>query len=66
VELPGYVDSLRLYERALKGGITIAPGPIFSVRKGYRNYIRLNAAFWSEKIEKALATLGTLAESMSQ
>jgi len=66
VELPGYVDSLKLYERALKAGITIAPGPIFSVRKGYRNYIRLNAAFWSEKIEKALATLGTLAESMNQ
>jgi DNA-binding transcriptional MocR family regulator len=66
VELPVYVDSLKLYELALKTGITIAPGPIFSVRKGYRNFIRLNGAFWSEKIEKALATLGNLAESMNQ
>ena len=66
VELPEYVDSLKLYELALKAKITIAPGPIFSVRRGYRNYIRLNGAFWSEKIEKALATLGNLAESMNK
>ncbi|MBI5583163.1 MAG: PLP-dependent aminotransferase family protein [Deltaproteobacteria bacterium] len=64
VELPEYVDSLKLYELALQAGITIAPGPIFSIRRGYRNYIRLNAAFWSEKIEKALALLGHLAENL--
>jgi DNA-binding transcriptional MocR family regulator len=62
VELPEQVDSLKLYGQALKAGITIAPGPIFSVRQDYRNCIRLNAAFWSDKIEKAIATLGTLAE----
>ena len=66
VELPEYVDSLKLYELALKAKITIAPGPIFSVRKAYRYYIRLNGAFWSERIEKALATLGNLAESMNK
>ena len=64
VELPEYADARKLYELALKAGITIAPGPIFSVRQGYPNYIRLNAAFWSDKIEKALATLGGLAETM--
>lgn len=65
VELPDYVDSLKLYELALKAKITIAPGPIFSIRQGYRNYIRLNAAFWSNKIEKALSTLGGFAGSMN-
>lgn len=64
VEMPEYVDSRKLYELALKAGITIAPGPIFSIRQGYRNYIRLNAAFWTDKIEKAIATLGGLAEAM--
>lgn len=64
VEMPEYVDSRKLYEQALKAGITIAPGPIFSVRQGYRNHIRLNAAYWSDKIEKAVATLGGLAEGM--
>jgi DNA-binding transcriptional MocR family regulator len=65
VELPQSVDSRKLYESALKEKITIAPGPIFSVRKGYENYIRLNAATWSEDIEKALATLGSLAKAMA-
>jgi DNA-binding transcriptional MocR family regulator len=64
VELPEHTDARKLYELALKAGITIAPGPIFSVRQGYSNYIRLNAAFWSDKIEKAIATLGGLAETM--
>lgn len=66
VEMPEYVDALKLYEQALKAGITIAPGPIFSLRQGYRNCIRLNGAFWSDKIEKALATLGGLAEKMNR
>jgi DNA-binding transcriptional MocR family regulator len=64
VELPQSIDSLKLYEAALKEKITIAPGPIFSVRQKYRNYIRLHAASWNETIEKALATLGRLAETM--
>jgi DNA-binding transcriptional MocR family regulator len=64
VEMPEYVNARKLYEAALKAGITIAPGPIFSVRQGYPNHIRLNGAFWSDKIEKALATLGGLAEAM--
>lgn len=61
VELPRSVDSLKLYEAALKEKITIAPGPIFSVRQKYRNYVRLNAASWNDKIERAVATLGSLA-----
>jgi len=66
IEMPGHVDARKLYELALKAGITIAPGPIFSVRQGYRNYIRLNAAFWSDKIEKAVAILGGLVEGMKK
>ena len=62
VELPAGIDSLLLYEQALKAGITIAPGPIFSVRQDYRNCVRLSAAYWSDQIEKAIATLGNLAE----
>jgi DNA-binding transcriptional MocR family regulator len=62
VELPEQVDSLKLYEQALEAGITIAPGPIFSARQGYSNHIRLSATFWSDKVEKAIATLGGLAE----
>jgi DNA-binding transcriptional MocR family regulator len=64
VEMPEYVDSIKLYEQALKAGITIAPGLIFSASRKYGNFIRLNAAYWSERIEGALATVGELAAKM--
>ena len=65
VEMPEGVDSLKLYEGALQNGISIAPGIIFSITGDkYNNCIRLNAAFWSERVEQALETLGGLAEAM--
>lgn len=60
VELPASVSSLALFDRALEAGITLVPGPLFSARKGYDNFIRLNAAYWSPEVERAIATLGEL------
>ena len=62
VEMPEGVDSLILYKKAKVQGITIAPGPIFSVDGKYRNCIRLNAACWTPAVEVAIETLGRLAE----
>ncbi len=64
VEMPEYIDSIQLYDQALKMGVTIAPGLIFSASQKYRNYIRLNAAYWSERIEKSLVKIGELASAM--
>ncbi len=61
VELPDGVDSLELFRRAREKGILIAPGPIFSNSGKYRNFLRLNAAHWNLKVERALETLGGLA-----
>jgi DNA-binding transcriptional MocR family regulator len=62
VELPHGVDSLELQERALAEHISISPGPIFSARQRYRNFIRLNCGYpWSARLEEALRTLGRLA-----
>lgn len=61
VELPEYVDSLELYEKALKARISFAPGPIFSSRQKYRNFLRLNAAVWSDAVQDAIKTIGALA-----
>ncbi|HNY64845.1 MAG TPA: PLP-dependent aminotransferase family protein [Deltaproteobacteria bacterium] len=61
VELPGSIDSLLLYEQARARGISVAPGPIFTVRDKYRNYIRLSAANWDKGVEDAVRTLGSLA-----
>ncbi len=62
VEMPEGVDSLVLYKKAKVQGITIAPGPIFSVDGRYRNSIRLNAACWNPAVEVAIETLGRLAK----
>jgi DNA-binding transcriptional MocR family regulator len=66
VELPEGVDSIRLYERALERGITIAPGFIFSASQKYRNFIRLNAAYWSARIEQAVALIGKMAAEIRE
>lgn len=60
VELPQDVDSLRLFEAALAHGISLAPGPMFSARQRYGNFVRLNTAFWSPQVEEALEKLGQL------
>lgn len=61
VEMPEEVSALNLYEEALKLGITIVPGPVFSASGKFTNCVRLNAAFWSEKTEKAVEALGEVA-----
>ena len=62
VQLPGEVDSLVLYQRALAAGITLAPGHIFSATAKYRSFIRLNAAYMNFAGERALARLGELVQ----
>ena len=64
IQLPEHVDSLELYRRALKAGIAITPGYIFSASERYRNFIRLNAANWSPAAEGAVRTLGSLVEEL--
>lgn len=61
VQLPERVDSMDLFRHALAEKIGIAPGPIFSAKGDYRNYVRLTmGAGWDEQIESALHRLGKL------
>ena len=60
VQLPDQVDSLELYKRALRAGIAIAPGYIFSATEQYRNFIRLNTAYWTEEADRSIQRLGEL------
>lgn len=66
VEMPEGFDAFRLYKEALREGIGIAPGSIFTLGDKYKNCFRLNAAFWSEQIEQALETLGGIAETIAR
>jgi DNA-binding transcriptional MocR family regulator len=61
VELPPGTSALTLSARALARGISIAPGPIFSAKQRFSNYIRLSCGHpWSELFDHAVRTLGHL------
>ena len=64
VQLPGKLDSVRLYQEALKAFIAIAPGYIFSPTHKFDDFIRLNAACWSSKSEEDLARLGLVVKRL--
>lgn len=65
VEMPEAVDSLNLFKLAAERNIGIAPGPIFSASRGYRNFIRLNCSHpWSESLDDALRWLGQRTHEM--
>ena len=62
VELPRSVDSLELHRRALEQKVGIAPGPIFSPKQKYKNFIRISCGLpWSEKVDHAVRTVADLA-----
>lgn len=63
VELPpGSVDALELQRRALRHGISIAPGPIFSASDRFRHCLRVSAGHpLTPALEEAVAVLGRLA-----
>jgi DNA-binding transcriptional MocR family regulator len=61
VEVPPPFDSVRLCEAARKRGISVAPGPIFSLTGKFRNCLRVNAAVCSPRVITAIETLGELA-----
>jgi DNA-binding transcriptional MocR family regulator len=65
VELPRSVDALKLHRLALEQEISIAPGPIFSVRRKFNHCIRLNFGYrWSPRSEEAIRTLGRIVGSL--
>jgi DNA-binding transcriptional MocR family regulator len=62
VELPKTANAMQLYQKALDAKISIVPGPVFSAKQRYQNFIRISCGHpWSIELEQALATLGRLA-----
>jgi DNA-binding transcriptional MocR family regulator len=61
IECASKVDSLDVHRRALELGITVAPGPIFSARQQFKNYLRLNTGHpWTNAMDQAIRQLGHL------
>jgi DNA-binding transcriptional MocR family regulator len=65
VEMPKSVDALRLHRLALADGISIAPGPLFSVKRKYGNFVRLNYGHFDVgSTVDAVRTVGRLATDL--
>lgn len=61
LELPRQVDALLLHRQALAHGISIAPGPIFSAKREFGHWLRLNFGHPdSPRQQAAIASLGQL------
>ncbi|HEX8371241.1 MAG TPA: PLP-dependent aminotransferase family protein [Chthoniobacterales bacterium] len=64
LELPSHVSAMRVHERAFAEKISIAPGPMFSAKGDFTNFIRLNCGHpWSRRIKKAVQTLGQIVQT---
>lgn len=62
LELPAGADAMKIHAESLTMGISIAPGPIFSASREFRNCLRLNYGHpWDARAEQAIALLGTIA-----
>ena len=61
IECAASVDSLEIHRLALDFGITIAPGPMFSARRQFGNFIRLNSGHpWTSAMDRAIQRLGEI------
>jgi len=62
VELNKKVDTVELYNRAMKHKISIAPGRTYSLQNQYNNCLKMSFGMvWNEKIDSALKVVGKLA-----
>lgn len=65
IQMNKKADGYKLHKRALKSGIGIAPGQIFSSTGQFQNYFRLSYGTpWCDTVEKGLKTLGELIRSL--
>jgi DNA-binding transcriptional MocR family regulator len=63
VELDKNADTYELYKKAIKEGISIAPGRMFTLKDQFNNCMRLSYGLhWNPKVEDALKRLGELSK----
>ncbi len=65
VQLPGKVDSLKVFQTARRRNIAIMPGIMCSSTQRYRNCIRISCGYpLTEEIEKGIAVLGQIVKNV--
>ena len=64
VALPKEIDTVDLYNTAVRNKVTFSPGRLFTLQNQFANCMRLSYGLeWNEKTENALKLLGRLAKS---
>ena len=64
VELPRQIDTVDLYNTAIRNKVSISPGHLFTLQKQFNNCMRLGYGMpWSDKLENGLKLLGKLAKA---
>ncbi len=67
VELPAGVDGLALYHEALRAGVRIAPGRLFSTGGEYDRCIRISCGLpWDPTVAEAIQRLGDAAHRLAR
>lgn len=65
VELDKRIDTMELYERAIRRKISIAPGRMFTLREQFDNCMRLSYGLqWSGQLDDTLKLLGKTIKGM--
>jgi DNA-binding transcriptional MocR family regulator len=66
VELNNRITTYNLHKEAMKHGISIGPGRMFTLQDQYHHCMRLSyGLLWNSKIDEALKTLGNLVSKMA-
>jgi DNA-binding transcriptional MocR family regulator len=61
IECAASVNSIEVHRLALDFGISIAPGPMFSARRQFGNFVRLNCGHpWTPAMDRAIQRLGEI------
>ncbi len=61
VELNKKIDTIALYDEAIRKGISIAPGRMFTLQQQFNHCMRLNYGLsWNNHVDTALKKLGNL------
>lgn len=64
LELDKKIDTVKLFDMAIRRNITFAPGRMFTQYNQYNNCMRLNFAMeWTDKVNSDLKTLGEIASN---
>ncbi len=64
LELPPGNDAIEIHARALEQGFSVAPGPIFSAQRRFRNCLRINTGHpWTAAFDTAVRKLGDILRS---